>query len=195
MIHNPSNYRVNGTTMTFIEIYPTFQDFQQDYNTLNLTAVPFKNPDFLRTVYTILIGEYANSRTTNSSLDLFRARFMTRLMSYGPQFERELEIQAELLAMPKEELMKSSEVLYNTGRNPSKAPPTNAREPLNFIDAQSAMIHSRSRLDAYAYLFSLLNGDITLTFIKRFDDLFRPVLWGNEAFGYEPIEYEGDYTV
>ena len=195
MIYNPSNYRVDGTTMKLIEIYPTAEDFITDYQTIGLTNIPFQDQNFLKTIYYLLMGEYADSATTNSSLDMFRYRFMTRIMSYGPQFERELAIQAELLGMDDESLQMSSETIYNQATNPSKKPPVDSRKALDYIDSQSATLHKRSKLDAWSYLFSMLDGDITAKFIARFDDLFRPVLWGNEAVGYAPLNLEGGYTI
>lgn len=189
MIYNPSNYRVDGTTMTLLEIYPTVADFKADYNEIGMINTTISD-DNLSLIYYVLMGVYADSATTNSSLDMFRFRFFTRIMDYAPIYIRELKTQKELLEMADNgDIEKSSEVVYNTASNPSKKPPVNSREPLNFIDNQSATLHKRSRLDALSYLHSMLDGDASARFIARFDDLFRPILYGNEAIGYTPIEY------
>lgn len=190
MIYNPSNYRVDGTTMKFIEVYPTVNDFTTDYNTVGLINAAIQEND-LKLIYYVLMGVYADSATTNSSLDMFRYRFFTRIMDYAPIYLRERKTQKELLEMDDEALQTSSEIIYNNATNPSKKPPVNSREPLNYIDSQSATLHKRSKLDALAYLHSMLDGDTTARFIARFDDLFKPVLYGSDAIGYEPIQYPG----
>lgn len=190
-----------GLTNTLIEIYPTYEDFQADYEEIGLDDIPFKNPDFLRTIYYLLMGEYANSEIMNLSRDMFRYRFFTKIMAYGPEYERQLGIQKELIAMEDEALQVSSKVVYNSARNPSQKPPTTETDPnkigdiLPYIDGQNTTNHVRSKLDAWAYLNSLLDHDLTREFIKRFNELFVVSLYGNSGLYYTPIDTTGGYTI
>jgi hypothetical protein len=199
-MNDPSIF-TRGLTETLIEIYPTYEDFAADYVEVGLDDIPFKNADFLRTIYYLLMGEYANSEIMNLSLDMFRYRFFTKIMAYGPEFERQLGIQKELLAMGDEALQVSSKTVYNTARNPSQKPPTAETNPneigeiLPYIDSQNTTNHVRSKLDAWAYLNSLLDHDLTREFIQRFDELFVVSLYGNSGIYYTPIDTTGGMTI
>lgn len=187
-------FTTDSLTMRFIEVYPTVEDFITDYNTIGLTDIAFNDTTKianLTTIYYVLMGEYANSKVSNSSLDMFRYRLMTKIMSYGPEYIRKLGIQKTLLTMTDDDLMNSSEIINNSGRNPSNAPAVISRESLEYLDSQSATLHKRSKLDAYAYLVSMLDGDITRTFINKFADLFRKMFYGTEVIGYEQINTTG----
>ena len=195
-VNDPSIFS-RGLTSTFDEIYPDYESFAADYEEIGLNDIPFKTADFLRTIYYLLWGVYANSEIMNLSRDMFRIRLFTKIMTYGPEFERQLGIQKQLIALSDDALQISSKTIYNTARNPSKKPPTTNEndeekvEILQFIDSQSTTNHQRSKLDAWAYLNSLLDNSLTEKFIKRFDELFVVSLQGNSGLYYTPIQYEG----
>ena len=170
-------------TQTLSNIYTDYEEFLDDY--LNL-GIPqrLKDPEFLKTIYVLLMGEYGNSSIMALSEGQFRLRLFTIIMSYGPQYERELEVQNTLLAMSDEELQVSSKAIYNTSLNPSEAPTTDTLDELTTINQQNVTKHHRSKLEAYSLLEELLNADLTKTFIKRFDHLFVRVLRTNQPLYY-----------
>lgn len=166
-------------TMTFSQVYPDVETFMKDYSSFGLTAINFQptatdesGKDFLKVIYVLLMGEYANSAIANLSVDQFKARLFTRIMAYGPEYQRKITIQRELLNMSFDELITSSKTIYNTARNPSKSPETTSTEELPYINAQNVTSHKRSTMDAYSMLINLLDSDLTKIFIRRFDDLF-----------------------
>lgn len=173
----------NQYTRKFSDIYPTFETLQEEYS---MSGLPNRLTDaeFLKTVYIVLMGEYANSSIMNLSEDQFRLRFITRIMSYAPQFERSMKMQDKLLKLSDEELQVSAKAIYNTSLNPSEAPTTNTLDELTTINQQSVTKHKRSLMDAYAILDGLLDDSITTKFIKKFDDLFVKVLRTNNPLLY-----------
>lgn len=176
-------------TKTLSEIYPDFPSFQSDYNNIGLPT-RLKNDAFLSTIYILLMGEYANSSIMSLSEDQFRVKLFTIIMAQGPQYERELGIQDTLLAMTEDQLMVSSKAIYNTSLNPSTSPSTDTDEFLDTINQQNVTKHLRSPLTAYAYLFDLLDADLTKRFIKKFDHLFVRVLRTNSPLYYVTEEEE-----
>ena len=187
-------------TSSLSEIYPTYDDFLADYNEINLKGLVFsdyktnpENPAFLRIIYLLLMGEYGNSAIRAFSPDLFKVRFFTRIMAYGPTYEKQMEHQKTLLSMTDEELQVSAKAIYNSARNPSQKPPTNSEEILPYIDAQSTANHLRSKLDAYAYFNEIIDDTITKEFIKKFDDFFVIVQRTNMPLWY--ITDKGDYEI
>ena len=170
-------------TQTFSNIYPTYEDFLNDYNNLGIPQ-RLKEVSFLETIYILLMGEYANSSIMALSEGQFRLRLFTLIMSYGPQYERELGVQTTLLNMSDEELQVSSKAIYNSSFNPSEAPTTDTLDELTTINQQNVTKHKRSKLDAYAMLMDLLDADLTKNFIKRFDHLFVRILRTNQPLYY-----------
>lgn len=170
-------------TKTLSDIYPTYADFAGDYMTSGLPN-RFVNSSFLETIYFVLMGEYAASSIMALSEDLFRARFITMVHSYGPQLERELTMQDELLKMSDDELQTSSKAIYNTSLNPSTEPTTDTLNELPTINQQNVTKHKRSKLDAYALLESLLDDDLISKFVNRFSKLFVRVLRTNNPLYY-----------
>lgn len=170
-------------TRTFSDIYPDYETFLADYKGIGITP-RLKSVDFLSQIYILLMGEYASSSIMSLNEDQFRVKLFTRIMSYGPQFERELEVQHILTNMTDEELQVSSKAIYNTALNPSSDPSTDTLEEILTINQQNVTKHKRSKLDAYALLRDLLDDNLTKKFIKRFDDLFVRVLRTNQPLYY-----------
>lgn len=170
-------------TRTFSEIYPDYETFLADYTDIGITP-RLKSTEFLTQIYILLMGEYASSSIMSLNEDQFRVKLFTRIMSYGPQFERELEVQHILTNMTDEELQVSSKAIYNTALNPSSDPSTDTLEEILTINQQNVTKHKRSKLDAYAMLKDLLDDNLTKKFIKRFDDLFVRVLRTNQPLYY-----------
>lgn len=171
-------------TKTFSEIYSTYESFFEDYKNLGVPT-RLKNDEFLKTIYILLMGEYSSSSIMSLSEMQFRLRLFTLIMSYGPQYERELEMQDKLLNMTDEEIKVSAKAIHNTALNPSTAPTTDTLEELTMINQQNTTKHVRSLLDAYEYLETLLSPNLTKEFIKRFDHLFVRVLRTNQPLYYK----------
>lgn len=170
-------------TKTLSMIYPTYEEFLGDFTGSGLPNT-FKDAEFLKTIYLVLMSEYMNSSIMSFSEDQFRLKFLTRIMSYGPQYEREFGIQTDLLSLSNEELQVSAKAIYNTAMNPSEAPTTDTLDELPTINQQNTTKHVRSKLDAWALLKELADDSITKKFIKRFDDLFVRVLMTNNPLWY-----------
>lgn len=175
---------LNSWTQTFSDTYSSFEEFVADYDTFSaLTVIPFEKKDeFLLHIYLLLMGEYSSNNLSNMSVDQFKIRFWTRVNQYGPQYERELKMQKELVQMKEADLMASSSVIYNSAINPATTVSDPSSELIEEINTQNTTFHKRSKLDAYAYLRDLLDDGINLTkdFVAKFKDLFTVVLVGPE---------------
>ena len=171
-------------TKTFSQIYSSYDEFFQDYEGFGLNKIPFKDASFLKTVYLVLMGEYGSSPIINLTEDLFKIRLFTSVMAHGPKFERELDIQAKLLAMSDEDLQISAKTIFNVATNPSVEPSTNTIEELPTINQQTVTNHKRSKLDAWAYLENLLRDDLPSRFVRKFSYLFTVIPKTNNPLYY-----------
>ena len=174
---------LNPMTQTLSDIYPTYEKFESDYSSIGLEKIPFKDQSFLRHIYLVLMAEYMSSPIASLSVDQFRLKLMNLVTSYGPEFERLIQVQQDLLSMDITELTKSAEAVYNSAFNPSKPLDTVDGRVLT-VNQQNTTTHHRSKLDAYQYLMSLVNSDITRNFTSRFSKLFAVVLQTNYPLYY-----------
>lgn len=164
-------------TRTLSDCYPSYEAFLEEYRSLGFPVV-FKDQEFMKTIYLVLMSQYMNSSIKSLSEDQFRLKFLTRVMSYGPQYEREFGIQQSLLSLSDEELTLSAKAIYNTAVNPAMELDGDYAE-VGTVNQQSVAKHKRSKLDAWAMLKELADDGITKKFIERFDDLFVVILKNN----------------
>lgn len=182
----------NQWTKTFSDTFPSYEAFYNDFKSFSaLTVIPFKEEDFLKHIYLVLMGEYASNNLSNFSEDQFKIRFFTRVNQHGPQYERELDMQRELVHLTEDELVSSSSVIYNSAINPATTVEDPSSTLIKELNSQNTTFHKRSKMDAFAYLRSLLDEGRNLTkdFILKFKDLFTVVLAGPELY-YETHQQE-----
>lgn len=160
------NYR----TRKFTDIYPDVTTFTNDYNNIGIpTTITSEN---ISTLYYLLYAKYGNSHIANSDETQFKYKLFGTVFSYGPTWEKRLDMQNELRTMSDDELIKGSKQIVNHSYNPSTAPSTATLEELTTINEQNTNNYKRSKLDAYAFLWDLLATDVTTEFINKFKSLF-----------------------
>lgn len=164
----------NFRTRTFSQIWGNSVDFISDLETsgIDLTI----SVDSATTLYYLLYARYGNSHIASSDENQFKYKVYSTVFSYGPTWEKRLEVQKALREMDLEELRESSKQIYNHSFNPSTAPSTDTMDELTTINDQNVTKHKRSKTDAYALLLGLLETDVTTEFIKRFAKLFLVVV-------------------
>lgn len=169
-----------SNTPTLGQCYPTYEDFKDSFDTLQLNYIPFKNESFLRHIYIVLMGEYMTSPIKSYSPEQFEIKLMTIVADRGPEYERLLDIQKDLLSMSPEDLSLAQEAIYNTALNPAKSL-TKDDEIIRTVNQQNTTRQKRGKLNAYAALTELMDSNITKRFLKYFDHLFKTVLTGTEV--------------
>lgn len=164
------NYR----TRTFSDIWENVDAFLYDYNNNGITASI--SDTSATTLYYLLYARYGNSNIASSDENQFKYKVFSIIFSYGPTWEKRLEVQEELRNMDLEELRESAKAIYNHSYNPSTAPSTDTLDELTTINDQNVTKHKRSKTDAYALLLSLLETDVTTGFIDKFKKLFLTIV-------------------
>lgn len=164
------NYR----NRKFTDIYEQENSFISDYNNCGIPTTI--SDTSVTTLYYLLYARYGNSTIANSDENQFKYKLWSLVFSYGPTWEKRLEIQQNLREMDIEELRESAKAIYNHSFNPSTAPSTGTDDELPTLNDQNVTKHKRSKTDAYALLLSLLETDVTTEFIDRFKKLFITVV-------------------
>ena len=164
------NYR----TRKFTDIYPDVTTFTNDYNNIGIpTTITSEN---ISTLYYLLYAKYGNSHIANSDETQFKYKLFGTVFSYGPTWEKRLDMQNELRTMSDDDLIKGSKQIVNHSYNPSTTPSTATLEELTTINEQNTNNYKRSKLDAYAFLWDLLATDVTTEFINKFKSLFLVIV-------------------
>lgn len=179
---NGSSLYGNYRTRTFANIYTSVEDFLSDYKEVR---IPQKLTDELAaTLYYLLYARYGNSNIASSDETQFKYKVFSTIFMYGPAWQKRLELQEKLMGLTDDELMRGSTAIHNTALNPSQAPSTQTLEELTYINQQNATKYKRSKLEAYASLYALIETDVTEEFIGKFKKLFLTVVAPEEPLWY-----------
>ena len=172
--YNGSSLYGNFRTRTFTDIYTSFEDFSEDYQSCGIpTRISDEN---LTTLYYLLYARYGNSNIASSDENQFKYKLFSTIFMYGPAWQKRLDIQQKLVDLSDDEIVKGSTAIYNSALNPSSSPSTQSLEELNYINSQNTTKYKKSKIEGYATLYSLIETDVTEEFIGKFKKLFITIV-------------------
>ena len=159
-------------TRSFADIFPSVEDFLTEYKAASIpTTITDPNA---QTLYYLLYSKYGNSHIANSDENQFKYKLWSTIFMYGPTWEKRLEIQNKLRSLTEDDLLQGAIQIYNHSFDPGTAPSTLDTNELETVNDQKVSKYSRSKLDAYQFLYDLLKVDVTKSFLDRFKDFFDP---------------------
>lgn len=186
MLNN--TYYGSYRSRTFSEIYPNFDKFKEDYDTIKF-AYRFNKDETLETAYYLLLANYAGSHIASSDENQFRIKVMATLFQYGLTWEKRLELQEEYRKLNIDQIREGSFSIYNSAANPDTQPAEDYRDNgLPFISNQTTTKNKKGIADAYLMFDALLRSDLNRDFIVKFKDLFIRVLAPDYPLLYETVE-------
>lgn len=181
--------------ITFSKLWSSSDSFITTYNEVGLPKEPYVDDETLQLIWILLSGRFADSTIMSyNTYGSFKIRFMSRVWQHAPAWKKELDIQNKLRALSLEndsEIYEGSKAIYNTAMNPGTQPSTQDAEELNFINSQNVTKYKKSKLEGLALLTDLLKKDVTEAFLRRFDDLFKTIIYSGRTLKYATIN-EGD---
>ena len=180
---NPSVYGEYRTN-SFVDIYPNAESFSTDYAAVGIPQ-KLSKPTSISTIYYLLYARYGNSHIASSDQNQFKYKLFSIIFMYGPTWEKRLDIQDKLRAIPEADLLVASKIIYNHAYNPGTEPTTSTLEELEAINEQNTTNYKRSKLDAYGTLIDLLETDVTSAFLDKFKRLFITVVEPQKSLYYE----------
>lgn len=174
----------------FSDVYDSAESFLADYQNIGLPVTI--SDDNASVLYYLLYSKFGNDILAPSDINRFKYRLFAIVWQYGPNWEKEIDIQKKLRDMTEADLMDGSRQIYNNAQNPGTEPGTNTSEELSYIDNQNVTKNKRSRLEAYALLDTLLKKDVTEEFLNRFKALFLAVVEPEAPLYYISEDGEDD---
>ena len=169
------NYR----NRKFSEIYPTLEDFQEDYKKVKLPLIEYvgqATSEPVVTLYYLLYGKYGNSTIASSDETRFVYRLFSLIYQYGPNWIESTKIQKAIRELSLDQLKVGGKAIYNTALNPSTEPSTGSLTELTYINQQNTTNYAKSDVEAYALKMELLQKDTTEEFLGKFKSLFLRIV-------------------
>lgn len=161
-------------TMLFCDVWDDAEGFVTDYKSSGLYSNVNKISDAsASTLFYLLYAKYGNNPIANRDVNQFQYKVFSIIFEYGPTWEKELSIQKSLRDMTTADIQKGSFAMYNQALNTQNEPAADTTDPLKFINSQNTTRYTKSPLDGYAMLESLLSADVTKAFIDRFKVCFK----------------------
>ena len=158
-------------TKLMTEVWSQASDFLKDYQNVGIpTTISVQNAT---TLYYLLYARYGNTPIANYDENQWKYKMFSIIFQYGPTWEKRLDIQEKLRKLSADELATGSKAIHNSAFNPSTAPSTQATDELNYINSQNTTNYKKSKMDAYAQLWVLLDNDVTGDFLNKFKVCFK----------------------
>ena len=185
-------------TKLFSEVWDTAEDFSSDYKTSALydaTSASVLNNSLsdanINKLFYLLYARYGNNPMSNLDETQFKYKIFSIIFEYGPNWQKELELQNTLRTMTLDDLQTGQFAIYNQAAHDASAPSTSTTTEISFINNQNTSRLKKGKLNAYNELLLLLKRDVTKEFIDRFAICFKKFLFTKPTIYVTEIE-EGE---
>lgn len=152
----------------FSDIYGNVATFLEDYKAVEIPQTLTETE--ASTLFYLLYSQYGNSTISSSDENRFKYNLFAIIFSYGPSWARKVKLQETIRNMSEDELREGSFTKVNHAYNPSTASGT---EEIEEINEQNTTRFKKDKMSAYAMLDTLIETDVTQTFLNKFKKLFR----------------------
>lgn len=188
------SYFGDQLTPKFTDIYPTLESFLDDYNN-NISLPKALSEQSITVIYYMIYSRFGNNNIASTDRNRFKYDLFGTIFSYGPSWEKKLELQETMRNLSDTDLMTGATQIINHAYNPGTAPTTQTLEEIQGINEQNTSKSRKDKLNTYATLYNLLVDDVTERFISRFKKLFITVLQPVDTVYYEtPLNNTGEDT-
>ena len=186
-------------TKLFSEIWDSASDFSDDYKTSALydaTSASVLNNSLsdanITKLFYLLYARYGNNPITNLDETQFKYKVFSIIFEYGPNWQKELDLQNTLRNMSADDLQAGSFAIYNQAAHDATAPGTSTTTELQYINNQNTSRIKKGKLNAYNELLLLLKRDVTKEFIDRFAICFKKFLFTKPTIYVTDLEENED---
>lgn len=161
-------------TSTFSDIYPTLDDFIEDYQSSGMptTVAVNEGPLSATNIYYLLYANYADRHFISPNPTKRTLQLFSIIWQYAPTLNRKLELQDKLRKLTDTDLRSGSLQIHNYADHPDTDPSTRTDEELEYISNQNTVKFKKSKIDAYTQLYEVLSQDLIQEFINKFKVLF-----------------------
>lgn len=169
-----NSYYGNFRQINFSEAFENVNSFIYEYENIGIKTTI--STESATTLYYLLYSKYGNSVIASSDINRFKYDLFGIIFSYGPTWEKKLDIQSKLRDLTEDELITGTTNINNQALNPGTAPSTQYLDELPAINQQVVSKYKKDKMSGYAMLMNLLDQNITTDFLKKFDRLFLKII-------------------
>lgn len=170
-------------TLKFTDVWDNVNSFISDYNDVGIPAT-IENTSVM-TLFYLLYAKYGNNTIAFTDVAQFKYNVFSLIFMYGPTWQERLSLQEKIRKLSDDELLQGGKAIYNTALNPSNSGKTQQLEELEYINSQNTTNYKKSKMEAYALKWDLLDTDVTSEFLGKFKSLFRKILDPERPVLYE----------
>lgn len=145
------------------------------------------NDSFLSLLFGMLYAKHGTDPIVSANEDQWIFKVALTTNSYAPTYIKKMDIQKSLRALTDDEIREGYKNIFNHAINPSTKPSTENTSELPYINDQNVNKGKKGVVDAYAYLWEVLNSNLTEEFLKKYDKLFSKI-----ATTTDRVVYIGD---
>lgn len=183
-------------TKTFTEVWPDEEKFITDYNSsffgssAGVAMFPFKsNSSAVKATYYLLYARYGNDAIANFDENQFKYKVFNIIATYGPAWEKRLDLQTTFRNLTDAELLEGSMQIYNHAINPGEYGYSTTDDTiLTYLNDQNTAKNKRGKLEAYTILWQLINNDVTSEYVDRFKVCFLNMVKPQQTLLYPNAE-------
>ena len=147
-----------------------YEDYEDNIDDLNKV-----DDKYVKLTWQLIASKYANTPIRSDSESQFKLSVFGIMFSEAPTFVKTLEIQKKIRELTDAELMAGESVISNQANNPDETPSTQTLDELQYINRQQVAKHKKSKIQAYALQSSMLQGDLSEAYVRKFASLFAIV--------------------
>ena len=198
----------NYWTKTFSDIFPDVAKFIAFLGTTSKNGEcgiqPVLNETMTSTLYYLLYAKHGNDIIENFDENQFKYKLASIVYINGASWAKKREIQDTINSLkltitkngktyPNPDIFVGATQIYNHSYNPATAPSTDTIDELTTLNEQNTSKNKRGLLEGINLLMSLIEDDITSSFLSKFDKLFNPVVAAQAPLLYSTeIEEESE---
>lgn len=160
--------------LQFDQIFPDSAEFINKLRATNLIPASITNAN-LTTLYYMLFARHGFDPIVSANENQWIYKVALTTKAYFPTYLKRDEIQQSLRALDLDELREGYKNIFNHAVNPSTKPSTDNDEELPYINDQNVNKGKKGIADAYAYLWEILDSNLTEEFLRKYDKLFSKV--------------------
>lgn len=172
-------------TKTFNQIYKNAETMLSDYLASPFGSLNYVTNATVNLTFALLTAKHGNSPIKNLSEEQFKMKLFSLIMSYGPTFQKKLDLQKQLRDLTADEMLEGNKQISDAVDNPEYA--NFAGQELDGITRQNVSRLKKSKIQGISDLWNMLSPDLTGEYIAQFNQLFS-VFLHNETTYVEEVE-------
>ena len=161
--------------LTYDLVFPTSNDFKTKLRATNLLTETEITNQFLELLWGMLYARHGTDPIVSANEDQWIYKVALTTKAYAPTYLKKNSIQTSLRALTADEIREGYKNIFNHAVNPSTKPSTENTAELPYINDQNVNKGKKGLVDAYAYLWDILNSNLTDEFLKKYDKLFSKI--------------------